>query len=62
MKHANAAASKPPGLVQKRALIRDLIEQNGWASTPAQPLLPTSVTLSPTVDNIIPFPVASVRR
>jgi hypothetical protein len=35
MKRTTAPASKQDALARKRALIRALIEQHGWSSTPA---------------------------
>jgi hypothetical protein len=58
MKRPSALPPKQDSLVRKRALIRSLIEQHGWASVPT----PSSSTTSPgtaeqaVVGNIIPFP------
>jgi len=65
MKSANGVAAKVSQLERKRALIRDLIERNGWASadrtaeshpSPASESRPTSDPYF-LPNNVIPFPV-----
>jgi hypothetical protein len=61
MKQPNARPSQQAVLARKRALIRALIEQNGWAS-PAAALAPTSESDPAAVpSNIIPFPVEGLK-
>jgi hypothetical protein len=62
MKRVGAVAPKPQELVQKRALIRGLIEQNGWASTPDRPASPQVAESVRAEDNVIPFPIELVRH
>jgi hypothetical protein len=57
MKRTNAPASKHDALARKRALIRSLIEQHGWASTPDVPLTAHKQSPVPAPSNVIPFPV-----
>ena len=58
MKRPNAPASKQDSLARKRALIRSLIEQHGWAVTPARmPNQTRSDAGSPPAQGmVIPFP------
>lgn len=60
MKRADAVASLTPDLVRKRALIRVLIEQNGWETsykpTPAAMERRPQAESNYLPDNVIPFP------
>jgi hypothetical protein len=57
MKRSIAPAPKHDALARKRALIRSLIEQHGWASKPAsEPARDGREAAQSLPQNIIPFP------
>jgi hypothetical protein len=58
MKRPNAPAPKQVALARKRALIRSLIEQHGWATPPTPaPSRHERDRVGPAVPgNVIPFP------
>jgi hypothetical protein len=55
MKSNSAAVSKPSTLEKQRALVRVLIEQNGWA--PPVTRSPAGQRDKEIPDNVIPFPL-----
>jgi hypothetical protein len=62
MKRATAAETKQAYLSKQRALVRSLIEQNGWSSVVSvtQPAEMVSSDKS-LPDNVIPFPPIGTR-
>jgi len=56
MKRAQAAAPKQTDLVRQRALVRFLIEQNGWSSSGSPVSVNSPRPLNSLASNIIQFP------
>jgi hypothetical protein len=57
MKRSNAPAPKQSALARKRALIRSLIEQHGWASPPPSRKDRAGEQSAREIrSNVIPFP------
>ena len=61
MKRAHAAAIKQTELSRQRALVRSLIELNGWYSRVTNVSEKTRPEGTPLPSNIIPFPTAEQR-
>jgi hypothetical protein len=56
MKRSTALATKQDSLARKRALIRSLIEQHGWATTKAPATRDHPAASQAIPSNVIPFP------
>jgi hypothetical protein len=61
MKQPNARPSQQADLARKRALIRALIEQNGWSSPVPAPAPTDECEASALPSNVIPFPVEALK-